>query len=49
MVALTRYFHVSAAGVAASLTAVLFSGWRIAKTRYVCAFLGLVVHNTFFS
>ena len=45
MIALTRYFHVFISRVAAGLSAVLLSGWHIAKTRYVCALFGLVVHS----
>jgi hypothetical protein len=45
MIALTRYFHVFISRVAAGLSAVLLSGWHIAKTRYVGALFGLVVHD----
>jgi hypothetical protein len=48
MVALTRDFHVVASCVAARISAVLFSGWHIAQTRYVCALSGfLICHYDF--
>src|ERR1700674_1214272 len=43
MVALTCDFHVVASCVAARISAVLFSGWYIAQTRYVCALSSLFV------
>ena len=42
MIALTRYFHIVAASVAASLTAILLSSCNIADTWYVCAFVGFL-------
>jgi hypothetical protein len=48
MVALTRDFHVVAARVATRISAVLFSAWYIAQTRYVSALSGfLICHYDF--
>lgn len=49
MVALTRDFHVVAACVAARVSAVLFSWWYIAQTRYVCALSSLLICHYDFS
>ncbi len=45
MVALARDFHIVAACVAARISAVLFSSWYIAQTRYVCALSGFLIRH----
>jgi len=45
MLAFTRYFHIFASGVTTGFSAVFFSNWYFAQTRYVCALLGLLIRH----
>ena len=45
MVALTHDFYVFASRVTTSFSAIFFSIWYIAQTRYVRALLGLLIRH----